>query len=234
MSSAGWPPFLSDCVPVGYRHLTNLTIHLQFVASQKAINMADRWYYASDQQKLGPFSAVQLKQLAVLKTLRPDHMVWKNDMDKGVVAARVINLFVNSQATAPRPGAITAVAPEPVAPVRPPEVPAASIPNVENGTAESSSVLTAPADPTGPTRPAIPNRNQSPEKKPDKKRRATAVKGAVIVSQDGDSAKYRKKCTKCCHEDANTRTMPIKNGTVRMHYHCSKCRKNGEVIIHGH
>ena len=33
--------------------------------------MADQWYFAWDKQKFGPFSAVQLKELAGLGRLQP-------------------------------------------------------------------------------------------------------------------------------------------------------------------
>ena len=51
--------------------------------------MADQWYYANDQQKLGPFSSGQLKELAATGQLVPTHTVWQEGVEKGVVAAKV-------------------------------------------------------------------------------------------------------------------------------------------------
>ena len=33
--------------------------------------MADQWYYANEQEKLGPFSSAQLKELALIGQLAP-------------------------------------------------------------------------------------------------------------------------------------------------------------------
>jgi hypothetical protein len=76
---------------------------------------------------------------------------------------------------------------------------------------------------------------EAPVRQPEpvKKRRAVAVKGAVLVSQDGVSVHYRKKCSACGHEDACRSTMLIGNGTTRASFFCKKCRKNREVEIRG-
>jgi hypothetical protein len=55
--------------------------------------MANQWYFAWDDHKFGPFSALQLQELAVLGRLQPSDIVWKNDMEKGVVAEKVQHLF---------------------------------------------------------------------------------------------------------------------------------------------
>jgi hypothetical protein len=46
--------------------------------------MADNWYYATDERKLGPFSSAQLKELAAAGQLLPSHTVWKEGVEKGV------------------------------------------------------------------------------------------------------------------------------------------------------
>jgi hypothetical protein len=60
-----------------------------------------------------------------------------------------------------------------------------------------------------------------------------AVKGAVIISQDGESVQYRKKCGKCGCEDASKNRMPIRNGVNRATFFCPKCRKLSPVEIQG-
>jgi hypothetical protein len=259
------------------------------ISPWKVLNMADRWYYASDKQKLGPYSAMQLKQLAALTRIRPTDMVWKNDIEKGVVAAKVKHLFAGPQIMSTPSEAIADVADEPSSSARLPEVLSAlisdevahpeklptstnghgksvvqlqkipdefllqalpgqidlaSLPTpwttfpgpetIQNKTPESTTALTAIPDLIGPKSPAIQGSNQPTQSKPARKSRATVVRGAVIVAQDGESVKYRKKCIKCGNEDSCTRTMPIKTGIVRVSYYCPKCRRNGEVVIQSH
>ena len=55
--------------------------------------MADEWYYARGEDKLGPFSARQLKDLADAGRILLTDTVWKAGIDRGVSAARVENLF---------------------------------------------------------------------------------------------------------------------------------------------
>jgi hypothetical protein len=74
------------------------------------------------------------------------------------------------------------------------------------------------------------NQTSAP-KKPAKKGRAMAMKGAVIISQNGETAQYRKKCVKCGHEDACRTTLPIRNIVTTTSFFCPKCRKAGEVVI---
>jgi predicted RNA-binding Zn-ribbon protein involved in translation (DUF1610 family) len=68
-------------------------------------------------------------------------------------------------------------------------------------------------------------------KKPAQKGRAMAMKGAVIVSQNGETVQYRKKCVKCGFEAAGRTTMPIRNIVTTTSFFCPKCRKTGEVVI---
>jgi hypothetical protein len=66
-----------------------------------------------------------------------------------------------------------------------------------------------------------------------KKRRAVAVSGAVILSQDGTSVNYKKRCRKCGHEDATRSSMPISIGITRASFFCRKCKHLREVEIEG-
>jgi hypothetical protein len=72
-----------------------------------------------------------------------------------------------------------------------------------------------------------------PPPEPVRKRRAVAVKGAVILSQDGATVHYRKKCSQCGFEDRCRSSMPIGNGTTRAHFFCTQCRKGRDVQIQG-
>ncbi len=75
--------------------------------------MADQWYFASDSEKVGPFSGAQLKELGALGKLQPTDTVWKAGIEKGVLAETVKHLF-------PHPAkAIVRVADEPSLPPRP-------------------------------------------------------------------------------------------------------------------
>ncbi len=67
-----------------------------------------------------------------------------------------------------------------------------------------------------------------------KKGRAVAGKGAVIVSQDGATVKYRMKCTTCGRDDASWKSIPIPHGIARNGFFCQKCRKRREAEIHGY
>jgi hypothetical protein len=68
---------------------------------------------------------------------------------------------------------------------------------------------------------------------PPRKGRATAVRGAVIVSQDGTTVYFRKKCSQCGHEETGRSRLPIRNGVTRAGYFCPKCRKLRPVEIQG-
>jgi hypothetical protein len=251
--------------------------------------MADQWYFAWDERKFGPYSAVQLKQLVELGKIQPHDTVWKNALEQGVAADQIKNLFPHRQAEIPPAEASAAVANELSSPPPPSEVLAASISNetaqleqlhlatdgqgtaakqlqgipvepllqvipgqndavpvsapgtkvpgtetIEQGTPETAPASTRAAD-AELKRPAVPGHNQpGAQKKSFKKARATAMRGATVVSQDGEYVKYRKKCIKCGTEDSCTRAMPIKNGITRDNFYCPKCRKSGEVVIHGH
>ncbi len=149
--------------------------------------MADRWYYARDENRLGPFSAKELRDLADAGRIVSTDTIWKDGVAAGVPAWRVKNLF--------------AAKPVPVAPP-PPARPA------------------APPQPTaGPSQP--------------RKGRATAIRGAIIVTQDGTTVFFKKKCHRCGHEDNTRSRMPIATGTTRTRFFCPKCRKLGPVEIQG-
>jgi hypothetical protein len=63
--------------------------------------------------------------------------------------------------------------------------------------------------------------------------RATAGKGALILSQDGKTVKFKGKCTTCGREETSYKSIPIPRGTTRAGFFCTKCRKRRDVEIHG-
>ena len=46
--------------------------------------MAEKWYFAREGMRFGPFSALQLQEQAAGEQLRPQDTVWKEGMKKGV------------------------------------------------------------------------------------------------------------------------------------------------------
>jgi hypothetical protein len=179
-----------------------------------------QWYYAKDGDRLGPFSGKELSELAVCGLLQPTDTVWRAGIDKGVSAKKVKNLFLSSQRITIPMG--SGVVPAAFAP-SPAKQSAAIIP-----TAPGPLELPPPA--TSVSAPLMPVRLRQIEAK---KGRATAVRGVIIVSQDGRDVRYRKKCTKCGQEDSSTSRMPIRHGTTRMGFFCPKCRKLMQVEIQG-
>lgn len=193
--------------------------------------MADQFYVGRGGKSCGPFSAAQLKRIAADGRLLRTDTIWWAGMEEPVLASRVKDLFPPLQRPAPAAEAVEP-APTPVqaAPADPPAkvivVPidpsAAALPPAADATA-----LGLQSEPPAPEKPSA----GQPE--PVKKRRAVGVKGAIILSQDGVSVQYRKKCSQCGHEDASRSTMLIGNGTSRASFYCKKCRKNREVEIRG-
>src|SRR5207249_163989 len=131
----------------------------------------------------------QLRELAVAGQIQPTDTVWKGGIERGVPAEKVKNLFPPADAGhAPTPSA----EPPAVAPHPPPERPAPAI--VPDPPAESE--LPPPFNEGSKTHmPA-----GSPPA-PTRKGRAMALKGAIIVGQDGTNVQYIKQCTVCGQSD---------------------------------
>jgi len=228
--------------------------------------MADQWYYARGGDKLGPFSARQLKDLADAGRILATDTVWKAGIEKGVSAARVKNLFPLAPdhsspvdlsapwAPAPPPslppteaqgltalvdpGAETLPGELPPGVAAPPETSVSTAASAEGKqSAEKASETPGPlrgdADQALDEEPAPIRPPPSSQLSQPKKGRAVAVKGAVLISQDGQAVQYRKKCCKCGHEDASKNRMPIRHGLTRASFFCPKCRKLSPVEIQG-
>jgi hypothetical protein len=196
--------------------------------------MADKWYYAIDQERLGPFSSAQLKELATIGQLVPTHFVWKEGVEKGVLAAKVKNLFQAAQVESP--------------PLAATEVPSSCLPapadrSVPALANESPRPKSPPsAESQGPALQADPDEDQKLQSKnapkqnqPPAKRlfRVVGSSGAVVLGHDGTYVRYKRKCPKCGCEDSSLKTMAIRSGVNRDRFFCQKCRKLQQVEIHG-
>jgi hypothetical protein len=217
--------------------------------------MTDLWFYAHDDNKIGPCSAQQLKELAASGRILPTDTVWKEGVERGVPARKVRHLFPTAPAgvppaQAPPPSPLPAGTPpsDTLPPARPEAArPAPDVePNsVEPGTGPADSTpATAHGDPAGarfaegagpgPVGWPPATRDQpAPQPQPDRKLRAVGLNGATIVSQDGTTVKFRKKCTVCRHEDRSWGTMRIRMGSMQVNFFCTKCRKTRRVEIRG-
>lgn len=184
--------------------------------------MSTLWYYAHDKKKHGPFSQGQLKEMAAAGTILPIDTVWKEGVEQGVEASRVKNLFpqpvINS--TYAIDAALLGAAP----PVQ--SAPLADVPAFEPIVVNTNLVPLEEPEP--------PKAKPKAPEKTVKKGRAVALKGADIVSQDGTHARYRKKCTKCGHNDSACHMIAIANRLVKENFFCPKCRKRREVAIQCH
>jgi len=166
--------------------------------------MANRWYYAhGDKKKLGPFTADEMRCLAVKGDILKSDTVWLNDGPRGVLATRVEHLF-QPEASVPVPPA-------------PPEAP----PVIQE------------APPAAVKPPEAPRTTPAYAPVPEKKRKAIAMEGATIVGQDNGMVRFRKRCTTCKHEDSSYATMKITTGTMKVNFYCPKCRKKREVKLRG-
>lgn len=76
------------------------------------------WYYAHDQQQMGPVSSAELKRLAAAGQLAVDDLVWREGMDEWAPAGRVKGLFPQREAAVAEPPSepVSAQAPAPPPP----------------------------------------------------------------------------------------------------------------------
>jgi len=183
--------------------------------------MADVWYYAHDANRIGPFSALQLKNLATVGDILRTDTVWKEGVEKGVLASKVRYLFSIPAAIVIIPvQRVTALSKPPAS------TPAAVI--VESGAPPG---VPPPGAVIAAVALAATQERRVAVQKPALKGRAVATKGADIISQDGIKAKYRKKCTVCGSKDVAVQTIIISNKTTNSGYYCPKCKKRRDVTI---
>lgn len=210
--------------------------------------MAGQYFYARGDKHFGPYSGARLKELATNGALEPTDTVWKAGMTTSVRADTVHSLFPNGPSAAGPDDTEVAAAkvPSPVLSEPPPTAPdgraAAAEPLQAIQTLEPPLDLVPideepkPPTPTKPDAVVKPILVQSPAGEgriPERKRRAEAVRGAIIVSQDGAIVHYRKKCSKCGHESTSKNSMPIRMGATTANFFCPKCKKLRDVVIRG-
>lgn len=159
--------------------------------------MTSQWYYGRGSDISGPVTDRELFDLAARGEIVPTDTVWRDEIEEGVRAGIVKDLFPVGESPVP-------AAEAPVALTEVPEVAKAAEP--------------------APT-PLVPA--------PARSGRASAGKGAVILSQDGKTVKFRGKCTTCGREESSYKSIPIPRGTTRAGFFCTKCRKRRDVEIHG-
>ena len=213
-------------------------------------NMANRWYFTRDSKTYGPYSAGQFRGLAASGRLRPRDTVWKEGMEKRVLAAKVKDLFTAAQLRPPV--ALTPAAdatPPPRAPAeappdaRPEDIPddMELVPLVDGPSAAAAVPPKAPAAPEGETAPQLSGptalapakTEQHPQQQEAQKRRVLSIKGGVLQSQDGATVRFRKKCLKCGQDDTSVTSMAIPPGFLRVNFFCHKCKKSQQVEVHG-
>jgi hypothetical protein len=183
--------------------------------------MPNQWYYGRGADISGPVSDKELFDLATEGTVLRTDTVWRDDNQNGVPAERVRNLFVHMAVT-------PVIESAPVAGLTAAPDAKSSEPLQQETQGEDSP---GPPKPNEPAAYVSPPTIQSPPTRPA---RASAGKGAVIVSQDGKNVRYRGKCTTCGHEDTSWKTMAIPRGTTRATFYCTKCRKRRDIEINGY
>ncbi len=198
--------------------------------------MTDRWFFAHDNVKHGPFTSQQLFALATAgKILRTD-TVWKEGIERGVPAAQVKNLFPATSAhdapvkAAATSATVAAATIEPLTEPAPPTSEETAEPAEPESSPQNEPVETLAQDGvTAEEAPAPPK----PKQVIVRKNRAIAGKGTRIVSQDGLNVRIKKKCTVCGREDNNWSTLRIKPGLNRATFFCRTCKRIRDVEFQG-
>jgi hypothetical protein len=219
--------------------------------------MLDLWYVARGSKQCGPFSAGQLRELAAAGKIRLTDTVRREGTEARVPAAKVKNLFPAPAAQTQPPAAhpvaadVPASSPPQSVGVAPPS-PAAAVEPDGLPEPEEMQLMPAETNPEGPAEetdptpvadagPGLPRRDgagpvgkpANRHEEPPRKRQAFALKGAILLNQNGVTVHFRKKCSQCGFEDACRSSMPIGQGVTRSHFYCRKCRKNRDVEIRG-
>ncbi len=179
--------------------------------------MSTLWYYAHDENKLGPFSQRQLKEMAAAGTILPTDTVWLAGVVQGALASRIKNLFPYAVANPVQ--VVSDALPTTAAPVTVMPLVASPEMIVVNTTLVPLEKSDAPKP-----QPKKPDR-------PVKRGRAFALTGADIEGQDGTNARYRKKCIECGYKDSSSHMIVITNRTHKENFFCPKCRKRRDVAI---
>lgn len=173
--------------------------------------MPDQWYYEHEMHRCGPVSSRQLRAFAAAGVIRPTDTIWKEGVERGVVAAKVKNLFV---AAAPLAA----------------DGPTGLVPLTSEHAQDRPTGVTAAAGPVPATKPAV---FPLTARTAAKKLRAVAVRGMVIIAQDGTHVQFMNKCSACGREDAARVRVPIELGINGVNFYCNKCRKSRQAEYRG-
>jgi GYF domain 2 len=191
--------------------------------------MADRWFYTHDKVKSGPFSGRQLREIADAGNIVPTDTIWKEGVEKGMLAGKVKNLF---------PQAPTEAAPAVSAEVQ--TLPMEEENKVEEARPEKTTTSAGPEPEPLPDNVGLQplweaQATGGKQKAPDhvKKGRAVAGKGAIICGQDGKVVKFMKKCTACSHQSSTWTTVKIINGSMNTTFFCPICKRIRPVELSG-
>jgi len=212
--------------------------------------MVNHWYFAWGEHRFGPFTSIEMKQLADIGRLQPADIVWREGVETGVPASRIKNLFkleaTATPATEAVPAAILRAAVErAVADPHPDDHTEAPIAEKSPSLSDSDFLPLAPDEPAAEGEPPHADAADAAEKSapppkpprsamaPPTKATVMGVRGGMLLSQDGRVAQVRKKCDHCKHEDTTRSTILIRNGVTRSAYFCPKCRKTTQVEVRG-
>lgn len=200
--------------------------------------MSNQWFYAHDENRIGPYSDQQLRALADAGAILPTDTVWKEGIKEGILASRVKNLFAVIE--------VAALPHQPVEHERQPPVTAPSVPAPEPIPVEPTSAnkkdVAASADAPAPlVHPKLTKQEVSPPSSPVpnprqshvRKARAVAGKGTTIVGQDGTYVQVRKKCTVCGQENSSRSNVMIRSGLNKVSFFCPKCKRRREAEFQG-
>lgn len=95
--------------------------------------MSNRWFYAhADNARLGPYTADEMRSLAISGDILRTDTIWVNDRPKGVLATRVQDLFPAAPVVlAPPPAPVVIDIPAPAVLAPPPPAPRVLPPVIE-------------------------------------------------------------------------------------------------------
>ncbi len=168
--------------------------------------MAREFFFARGDAEHGPYTAIELRELASTGVITPADLVWRAGSPARILAAQVKGLFT----TAPPP-------PLEPAPESAPGIETA----VEAPAAGAAEAVTAP--------PAMEVEKEKPAAAKPRAKRVVSIKGGVLVSQDGTYVQYRRKCEKCGYTDPGRSNTVIRPGSMKIPFFCRKCRKGRTV-----
>lgn len=193
--------------------------------------MVSQYFYGRGvSTRLGPYSGQQLKDLADSGKILPSDTIWKVGVKQGMLAKHLKNLFSQeqeqehlrlSELSAPAEGIQSAIPDEKAMPDE----------LTQQESVEILHQLEIPDVEVQKPVPAAPSASRHQEKQ--RVLKAVAVRGAVIVSQDGVYVRFKKKCTQCGQEDNCMSRLAIRNGSNVATFFCPKCRKQRQVELRG-